>query len=340
MEKIFVSYKRADYDIVSALVKRIEKALNEKCWIDIDGIESTVQFRSKICNAIDAASIVLFMHSKHHLDIDFENDWTIKELDYAQQTHKKVVLVKLDDSPLRNVFLFEFGSKNNIYAQEEIQIKKLISELKEDLGYVPKENKPAQKKTDQTQVHAALNDERRPLTQRLKPASYSFKKISIHSGDYYVNLTNPGDKSMMVTFLSTLPGIQESLARDYVNLTPLNVIRKISKESALAIIEQIQAIGGDAVLFQEQQSQEISSAPVKRKTPSRSSTRSKNPKTYTLILQSFGSRRGFVSAFLLRTFGLSSFGLLPITLAHGLTYEKASSYKKALELIGATVVLK
>ena len=104
--------------------------LGVKCWVDLDGIESSTQFASKICKAIDTADVVLFMHSSVHLDIDFENDWTIKELNYAHAKKKRVVLVKLDNAPLDNIFLMEYGSKNNIDSQDETQFQKLLKDLK------------------------------------------------------------------------------------------------------------------------------------------------------------------------------------------------------------------
>ena len=128
--KIFISYKRADLALVSKIKERIESELHETCWFDLEGIESRQQFRSKICKAIDRATIFLFMYSKSHLNIDFENDWTIKELDYAQTKKKIVVLVNIDNTPLDNLFLLDFGSKNNIDANDATQMKKLIKDLK------------------------------------------------------------------------------------------------------------------------------------------------------------------------------------------------------------------
>ena len=65
MEKarIFISYKRKNKKKVFSIVNKIESQLGVKCWIDLDGIESSSQFRNKICNAIDNSDIVLFMHS-------------------------------------------------------------------------------------------------------------------------------------------------------------------------------------------------------------------------------------------------------------------------------------
>ena len=83
MERIFISYKRINSEQVFELVEKINRTIGDECWVDLTGIESNAQFASKICRAIDNAEVVLFMHSSAHLDIDFENDWTIKELTYA-----------------------------------------------------------------------------------------------------------------------------------------------------------------------------------------------------------------------------------------------------------------
>ena len=130
MAQIFISYKRVNKDKVFSLVEKIEREVGCKCWVDLDGIETSIQFASVICRAIDKSDIVLFMHSSAHLTIDFETDWTVKELTYAQLKKKRVVLVKLDDTPLDNIFLMEYGSKNNIDSQDPTQFNKLLNDLR------------------------------------------------------------------------------------------------------------------------------------------------------------------------------------------------------------------
>lgn len=130
MAQIFISYKRIDKDKVFSIVEKIERELGCECWVDLDGIESSVQFASVICSAIDKSDVVLFMHSSAHLTIDFETDWTVKELTYAQMKKKRVVLVKLDNTPLDNIFLMEYGSKNNIDSQDPTQFNKLLNDLR------------------------------------------------------------------------------------------------------------------------------------------------------------------------------------------------------------------
>lgn len=130
MEQIFISYKRTDKQRVTEIVNTIQDELKVHCWIDLYGINYAVQFTSIICDAIDNADVVLFMHSREHLSIDFQTDWTIKELNYAMAKGKKVILVKLDDSKLDNFFLFNFGSQNNVDSSDPFQVKKLMVELK------------------------------------------------------------------------------------------------------------------------------------------------------------------------------------------------------------------
>lgn len=129
-ERIFISYKRVNKEPVFALIDRIERELGVKCWVDLDGIETSAQFASKICSAIDRAEVVLFMHSSAHLGIDYDNDWTIRELNYAHDENKHVVLVKIDDAPLKNIFKLIYGTRNNIDSRNPDQWNILMRDLR------------------------------------------------------------------------------------------------------------------------------------------------------------------------------------------------------------------
>lgn len=133
MKPIFISYKRANAESVYKLVNIIQQKLGVECWIDIDGVETSTQFVSKICNAIDEAKVLLFMHSSAHSDIDWDEDYTIKELHYAKAKKKDIYVVKLDDAPFDNFFLFEFGAKNYRDSRDKYQFEKLLSELADKL---------------------------------------------------------------------------------------------------------------------------------------------------------------------------------------------------------------
>ena len=105
--RIFISYKRVDKKTVYPIRDYIEKNVGESCWIDLDGIESDAQFVNVIMNAIDNASIFLFMYSHAHSIIkDYSTDWTVRELNYAQASKKRIVFINIDKYPLSKYFLF------------------------------------------------------------------------------------------------------------------------------------------------------------------------------------------------------------------------------------------
>lgn len=72
------------------------------CWIDLDGIESDSIFKNVIIRAINACDVMLFMYSKAHAEIlDYDKDWTVKELSFASKKKKRIVFVNIDGSELQ-----------------------------------------------------------------------------------------------------------------------------------------------------------------------------------------------------------------------------------------------
>lgn len=135
MARIFISYKRVDKDKVFKIKDQIEVALGEKCWIDIDGIESNAQFINVIVNAIRECEVVLFMYSKTHAQItNFEKDWTIRELNYASKKNKRIVFVNIDGSPLSDEFEFLYGTQQQVDATSAQALFRLNKDLKTWLG--------------------------------------------------------------------------------------------------------------------------------------------------------------------------------------------------------------
>lgn len=142
MTRIFISYKRVDKEIVFKIKKQIETELKEKCWIDIDGIESDAVFASKIINAINQCEIFLFVYSKAHGQIkDYENDWTIRELNFAQDKKKRIVFINIDGSDLTDWFRLLFGTKQHVDALSEPALNRLLEDLRRWLNIpLDKEN--------------------------------------------------------------------------------------------------------------------------------------------------------------------------------------------------------
>lgn len=134
-ERIFISYKREDKDVVFKIKDNIEKHVGEKCWIDLDGIESDAQFVNVIINAIDDTDVFLFMYSKKHAEItDFETDWTIREINYAQLERKRIVLLNIDGSSLSKWFKMMYGLKQQVDVNSVFAMNKLYVDLAKWLG--------------------------------------------------------------------------------------------------------------------------------------------------------------------------------------------------------------
>ena len=135
---IFISYKRKDKEKVFKLKEYIEKNVGVHCWIDLDGIESDAQFANVIMNAIDNSSIFLFMHSHAHSKInDITKDWTVRELNYAQTTEKRIVFINIDKTPLPKYFIFMFPQKQQVDASSKEAMYKLCCDIRVWLHKAP-----------------------------------------------------------------------------------------------------------------------------------------------------------------------------------------------------------
>ena len=141
-ERLFISYKRANKDIVFKIKDDIEKNVGEKCWIDLDGIESDVEFANVIMKAINKADVFLFMYSQMHDGVnDFENDWTIRELRYAKHKKKRIVFLNIDNSPLFDWVVFlGYEHKQQVDVTSMSAMGRLYSDLSKWLGYKGEEN--------------------------------------------------------------------------------------------------------------------------------------------------------------------------------------------------------
>lgn len=129
-ERIFISYKRVDKERVFAIKGEIENATREKCWIDLDGIESDAQFANVIIKAINQCEVFIFMYSKEHANIvEYDTDWTIREISFAQKKHKRIVFVNIDKTPLTDWFEMFFGTKQQIDATDLSKLNRLYKDM-------------------------------------------------------------------------------------------------------------------------------------------------------------------------------------------------------------------
>lgn len=133
--QIFISYKRETKNDVFPIKDIIEERTWHKCWIDLDGIESDAQFANVIIKAINQAKVFLFMYSSKHAEIeDYENDWTIREINFAQKKKKRIVFVNIDGSKLTDWFELIFGTKQQVDAKSSKAMNKLCSDIQKWLS--------------------------------------------------------------------------------------------------------------------------------------------------------------------------------------------------------------
>ena len=130
-ERIFISYKRANKDIVFKIKDDIESNVGEKCWIDLDDIKCDANyFVDVISKSIDEADVFLFMYSKKHAEIaDFENDWAIREINYAQTKKKRIIFLNLDGTLLTDWFVMMFGLKQQVDVTSTTAMSRLYSDF-------------------------------------------------------------------------------------------------------------------------------------------------------------------------------------------------------------------
>ena len=76
--------------------------------------------------AINNSEVFLFMYSSAHSKItDYKNDWTIRELDFAQHKKKRIVFVNVDSSELTDWFYMLFGTMQQVDATNTQSIDKI-----------------------------------------------------------------------------------------------------------------------------------------------------------------------------------------------------------------------
>lgn len=125
--KIFISYSRQDIAIVRDIKEEIEQATGEKCWMDLEGIESGRRFTKVIIEAIESCEIFLFMRSAQSQS----SKYALLELNYAsEEANKKVVIINIDSSPLNKEFRFLYALTDTITWSDSLQHDKLIYNLK------------------------------------------------------------------------------------------------------------------------------------------------------------------------------------------------------------------
>lgn len=213
MARIFISYKRVDKDKVFKIKNQIESALGEKCWIDIDGIESDAQFMNVIIKAIRECEVLLFMYSKTHAQItDFEKDWTVRELNFASKKEKRIVFVNIDGAPLSDEFEFMYGTKQQVDALSINAMNKLCSDLQSWLD-IDSQTPCTLPPITLSQPSKKAQDDK--LTFRV--GDVEFKMIRVEGGTFTMGAT----REMKLPHYNEFPRHLVTLSNYFIGETPV-----------------------------------------------------------------------------------------------------------------------
>ncbi len=261
--EIFISYSREDKATVLPYVKQISEAVGKKCWIDLNGIESGVEFEEVIIKAIDECQVVLFMLS----DSSLLSKWTKREVIYAEDEGKRIVPVLVDGDRLRGWFKFHFGNTDFIDLRSEEQKEKLVNNLKTWLGVEEKkarlmDDECVKRKVDDTadgiSIVDFLSNPILPIGSYLKGGKYRISRHLPHGAfgymyqavDYYgkpvaikeffiENVCQRENKTMNVV-ASNLNLFQEQIA-EFKKTTKL--IQRVQNEHIVAILDMFDELG-------------------------------------------------------------------------------------------------
>lgn len=308
---IFISYKRVDRAKVFPLRDMIINRTGIDCWIDLEGIESDAQFASVIIRAIKECEVFIFMYSRSHAAItDYENDWTIRELRFAHRQKKRIVFINLDGQELTEWFDFYYGDKQQVDANDNSRLEKLIEDLRHWL-----------KSSFTTPIQQPA-----PPAPPAPPTPHSQTQPTLEAGVFDVILQDPGPLKLAATKLTKeLSGLGLKEAKELVDNTPCVILREISSQQAVAIREQFAELEAKVTIA-------ISTV---------SNNRTDKAQPYAVRLDLHGDNKLSVVKVMKETTGLGLkeakelVDFAPSTIIRGVTKDAACYIKEQLESIGA-----
>lgn len=126
---VFISYSRKDSEIVKRFADELHKA-GYRCWLDVDGVETGDEFKSKIVTAIKESELFLFFSS----EASNRSPWTVKEVNVAVSLKKTIIPIKLDATVYNDSLLFDLAGLDFIRCEGSNDIDEAIAKLIRSLG--------------------------------------------------------------------------------------------------------------------------------------------------------------------------------------------------------------
>ena len=135
---VFISYSRKDFKVVSKIAQKVSDA-GYSVWMDVDGIESGDEFKSKIAFAIKNSKLFLFFSSQ----ASNKSEWTVKEVNYAIKKKIPIIPIRLDNADYNDSVDFDLAGLDFIQYDDTLGIDFVIQKLMRSLE---KKVKPSIKK--------------------------------------------------------------------------------------------------------------------------------------------------------------------------------------------------
>lgn len=126
---VFISYSRKDSAIVKRFADELHKA-GYRCWLDVDGVETGDEFKSKIVTAIKESELFLFFSSQ----ASNRSPWTVKEVNVAVSLKKTTIPIKLDATVYNDSLLFDLAGLDFIRCEGSNDMDEAIAKLIRSLG--------------------------------------------------------------------------------------------------------------------------------------------------------------------------------------------------------------
>ena len=166
------------------------------------------------------------MFSKEHVHIeDYDTDWTIREINYAQRKHKRIVIINIDQTPLVGWFEFMFSLIQQIDATKHGRVEKLTMDIKR---WLHKENS-----TSKQENQSSMNIFTSPQIN----FSDDEKIYTIHLLSYKYG------KFLAVKYVDDILKLGLTISQNLVNAIPVNTPFSYSYQEATNLVNTLKSVG-------------------------------------------------------------------------------------------------
>ena len=188
---IFISYSRADTQIVDQFVTKLTDA-GYRVWIDLEGIDGGDPFPVRIVEAIESSTIVLFFSSEN----SNASRWIIKEVLYAFSKDKIIIPIKIDETKYNKAIALHLIDinfvpyKHNNFSSTYNQLLKTVSKHSGNpQPLTPPNNPDANLSPDELYSHGVTHFDKQEYEQAVdyfrKAAELGHANAQNHLGNCY-----------------------------------------------------------------------------------------------------------------------------------------------------------